>query len=662
MPGATPRQLILPCLLLLAFACDAGPPQQLAEIAHPSLEGVDADAREQILAARERIESFETDQAAKGDRARAFGELGRLYQGYGFNQAATSAYFNATIEAPEDFRWPYYLGVIESQAGNLGQARDSLERVLESAPEDVPTLLRLGQIALDEARYAEADERYTRASELEPGCAAAHFGIGLAALGADDPERAILAFEQTLDLDPKASQTHRPLAMAYRATDQTARAREELAWAGTAVPTCPDPLMAEVQALMRGASALFERATLANLEGRDRAALDLARQAVEADPAHAAARRLYGQLLTRAGSLEEAVEQLEAAAELEPGDRRTYMLLGRAHRASGELDDSAAALGRAIELDPHYSRARVELALSLIEDRRWGDARRVLDQGLELDPDDLDLRVQLARTMAAMGDLTESRDELQAVIAQNDRLATARFALGSLLLELDQPNEAQLHLEAALEAEASAETYALAHYQLARLAIDQGFEAMAAKHLTTANELDPSFVAAKMALGEVELAQGRTTQAARLFAQAAEMRPDLPQPRAGEALALLHSGRHLDARRTLEQANRLFPKDPGIAHLLARVLATAPAPRVRDGERALELASGLFADIKTLEYGETVAMALAELGRFDEAVDWQERLLTQAREGGQKVEADVLEALEARLDDYQRGRPARDAW
>ena len=72
------------------------------------------------------------------------------------------------------------------------------------------------------------------------------------------------------------------------------------------------------------------------------------------------------------------------------------------------------------------------------------------------------------------------------------------------------------------------------------------------------------------------------------------------------------------------------------------------------------LASGLFAGRKTIAHGETVAMALAELGRFDEAVSWQERLLEQARADG--APELVVQALEARLGDYARGRPAREAW
>ena len=669
-PQLTRRQLILPWLTLLLTACGGSAPADLVAISHPSLDAVEPEARAQLEEARGRVETLEASGGAAPERAEALGELGRLYQGYDFDDAARGAYENAAALAGGDFRWLYYLGSLELGAGDLNAGRDHLEGALAIDSENVPTLLRLGQAALDGATFDEAARLYSRAAEAEPGCAAAHFGLGLAAAGSHDPQRAIQAFEQALDLQPSALEVHRPLAMSYRALGQTERARDHLARSGTAMPSCPDPLIAEIYGSIRGATALIERATLADLEGRANTALDLARQAVDADPDHAAARRLYGQLLSRAGRSDDAIVELQTAAQLEPEDRRTYLLLGRAHRARGQIDASARDLKRAIELEPRYSRARIELARSQIESGRWSEARTELEEGLTLDPDNLDLRVQLARTKAAAGDLSESRRELEAIVAQDPELSIAHLALGTMDLDAGRASQATEHLEAALESETGGETLAMAHYQLARLqlggtTVGAGGDGApplgrAKQHLETAIALSPGFVQAKLALGEIELAQERTSEATRLFADAAEMRPDLPQPRAGEARALLLSGRHLNARRKLEQANRDFPDDPEIAHLLARVLATAPAPRVRNGKRALELATGLYASHKSLAYGETLAMALAELGRYPEAVEWQQRLLDQARTSN--AGADVLEPLEARLVDYERGRPIREAW
>jgi tetratricopeptide (TPR) repeat protein len=665
--GQSPRQLIghhpqwrISWLAGLLAVAACGTPIETRSIPHPDLAGIDGEAQAQIGEAKTRLEETETAGTDEADLALQSGELGRLYQAYDFDDAALAAYWNAAAIAPDDFRWLYHLGALELQAGDLDAGTEHLERALTLRPNDPPTLLRLGKAALDGGDYERAAALYGQAGGVEPECAAAHFGLGLAAVGQRDYQQAVDALEWSLRAEPAANQAYRPLALAYRELGETEKAREQLALAGTVMPSCPDPLMAEVRSLSRGASALFERAALAEVEGRTALALDLARQAVAADPDHAAAHRLLGSLLTKTGELREARRQLERAAELEPSDRRTYVLLGRAHRASGDLSSSAAALEKAVELDPQYSRAQIELALTEIERGRWGQARQGLERALELDPDNLELRVQLARAMAATGDPAAARTELEGVLEADDELALAHLALGVRLLAEKEPVEAEEHLTRALETEGVPETYSMAHYQLARLAAGRQDETLAITHLESALELTPAFLEAQMALGEVQMAAGNHRDAARTWAAAAERWPKAPQPRVGEALALLYSGRDLDARRGLESANREFPRDPEIAHLLARVLATATAPRVRDGARALQLSTGLFSNQPSLAHGETVAMALAEQGRWDEAVEWQTRLLEQARTDG--ADPEVLEQIEARLADYQLGRPVRSAW
>ena len=92
---------------------------------------------------------------------------------------------------------------------------------------------------------------------------------------------------------------------------------------------------------------------------------------------------------------------------------------------------------------------------------------------------------------------------------------------------------------------------------------------------------------------------------------------------------------------------------------LARLLAAAPDGRVRDGERALALVDRLAARGRTLELGETVAMALAEVGAFDRAAAVQRDLVTGARRAGLM---DAIRRLEDNLRRYERGEACRRPW
>ena len=92
------------------------------------------------------------------------------------------------------------------------------------------------------------------------------------------------------------------------------------------------------------------------------------------------------------------------------------------------------------------------------------------------------------------------------------------------------------------------------------------------------------------------------------------------------------------------------------AYLLARILAASPEDSVRDGERALGLAESLYKQIPVAENAETLAMAYAETGRFDDAIGMQQEAIANAMMSGR---FDLLPRLQADLDTYNRHKPCR---
>ena len=66
-------------------------------------------------------------------------------------------------------------------------------------------------------------------------------------------------------------------------------------------------------------------------------------------------------------------------------------------------------------------------------------------------------------------------------------------------------------------------------------------------------------------------------------------------------------------------------------------------------------ASSLAFDAATAAHLETLAMALATLGRFDQAIDAQERAVAASN-------ASELAAARKRLALYREGRPVVDPW
>src|SRR6185295_8039932 len=118
------------------------------------------------------------------------------------------------------------------------------------------------------------------------------------------------------------------------------------------------------------------------------------------------------------------------------------------------------------------------------------------------------------------------------------------------------------------------------------------------------------------------------------YAEVLARSPGVSQAAFGYVMALVRLGRYREARDRLDAAMKTYADQPGFAHALARLLAAAPDDSVRDGTRAMTLMQALLQNQRTLELMQTMAMTLAELGRFDEAVRWQKDAIAAAAQSG----------------------------
>lgn len=153
------------------------------------------------------------------------------------------------------------------------------------------------------------------------------------------------------------------------------------------------------------------------------------------------------------------------------------------------------------------------------------------------------------------------------------------------------------------------------------------------------------------ARGEHDIAIGDFTEAIRLGGQAPSY--------IGRGRAWYDKGDLDRAIADYNEAIRLDPNDAWALNSLAWLLATGPEDGVRNGERAVELATAAceLTDWKASNHLDTLAAAYAEAGEFSEAVEWQTKALEFARadEGNEDVSD-----LEARLELYQAGMPYRE--
>ena len=190
---------------------------------------------------------------------------------------------------------------------------------------------------------------------------------------------------------------------------------------------------------------------------------------------------------------------------------------------------------------------------------------------------------------------------LATVLLDTGRFADAVPLLGSALRS--SPEDPNLHF----------------NLGLAQLQLQHWAEAVASLHVAT--ELSPNLVEAHVLLGRSYEGAGDPRSAIRSYDHALDLDPN-----------------HLQANNNL-----------------AWLLATTPAAELRNGERAVELAERSVAVLRVPATLDTLAAALAETGRFDEAVATVEEAILS----NQRNRVMSPDDLETRRKLYRSGRPYR---
>jgi Flp pilus assembly protein TadD len=134
-----------------------------------------------------------------------------------------------------------------------------------------------------------------------------------------------------------------------------------------------------------------------------------------------------------------------------PNDVRALLLRAylwvQAKRAGNAVPDYR----RALELEPQRDAAQRGLALCLTETAHWNEAAGYWEALQRRHPADTDVRVNLARCWGHLGQAQQAKQELLAVLQEHPDHVLALSSLGSLLLQEQQPEEAEKWLRRAVQ-------------------------------------------------------------------------------------------------------------------------------------------------------------------------------------------------------------------
>ena len=190
------RAIALVCAaVVFASACNSAPApastapavavasSPLPAVSLPDLSRTEKSVQQQIGESYRSLSSAIDSHGAPRDVAAAYGALGNLLMAAEYFDAAEACYLHAQALAPDEVRWPYYLGHVYMAKADSTKAVAAFDRVLRLRPGDVATLVWLGGVHLDQGEPELAEPLFQQALSQQPGLVAALFGLGTGRCG-----------------------------------------------------------------------------------------------------------------------------------------------------------------------------------------------------------------------------------------------------------------------------------------------------------------------------------------------------------------------------------------------------------------------------------------------------------------------------------------------
>ncbi len=387
------------------------------------------------------------------------------------------------------------------------------------------------------------------------------------------------------------------------------------------------------------------------------------RKALQLNPTFLEARFNLGVALQNQGRDDEARECYESYLKKRPADSRALAHLALLRLRSGDAAAAKAELEHALELDPENVLAALELARIALADNEPAKAEAYCRRALAAEPDSREAHLLAGEAAQRLNDSREALEHFQRAYELDPLGAEACFRLANALADAAGADPRRLEqalplAERALELDPSS---AGANVLVAKFALLHDDPARAKSLLERAFQADPGHSEAHDLQGNLLLKEKRVDEAERHFLAALESDPS--NANALNNLGFLYdsTGRMAEACVVYERlldSHAASPFAYPAARGLAWIRATAPDEELRNAAQAEKWARFALEGASEDElavYLEVLAAALAEAGKFEEAIQAQEQALAQAANPQQR------KGIEARLLLYRERKPFRRA-
>ena len=385
-PGASLTVSILACLF--AWSC-ANPVPPIPTL---SVDGLDAEVRDAVLAARKQAE-------AAPSNGQASGHLGMVLQANSLNQPALLSYQRATRLDPEEFSWRYYSAVVLQQMSQPEKALDALAGAVRIRSGYAPAVLREGDLLFQLARFKESAAAYESVLAQDPASAEALYGMARVKQAQQDMPAAEDLYRRACQAYPTFGAAYYGLATAGRSLGHEAESAKNFELATRykdSHPPVEDPLLGQLAELSKGVARRLDESNQLAKQGKMEEAAKLNEEILQRDPENLSGlvNLLYlARFVTR---LDGQLETLYARAKrMDPQNPLVYNYYGVVMIRQGKYEAAALALRKAMELKPDYAEPHKWMGEVLERQNRPAEAISQYQSALAAEPDDRAVQMKL---------------------------------------------------------------------------------------------------------------------------------------------------------------------------------------------------------------------------------------------------------------------------
>ncbi len=329
---------------------------------------------------------------------------------------------------------------------------------------------------------------------------------------------------------------------------------------------------------------------------------------------------------------ETVLDVFTEAVELAPEKDAYYGLKADAQLALDQKEDALTTIDTLLERnDKSIAALQKKARILLLDKENDEETIKVLERAIKLDPYDMDTRLIRMQFFTAREQYSSATEEAEKILEKDPRNIGVMDRL-ALLYSLDDKPKKAIEIYSGL---------------LARIP------------LSALEQVPPRS-------RPIILAQRIGTLRSRGDAYLSTSEHEKAIEDYEEALE--HGDQIEEMQASLSDPGFEYTPDDGVLNNLAWVLSTSPDDELRDGSRAVELATLAceVTDFKAPHIISTLASAYAEKGDFDKAIEWIEKGLAvnEARELTDRVtkaeKKRQRESLEKELEFYKDGKPWRE--